>query len=57
MRELAKPERIAAIKARHGEAEKRRMARHKNRPLVETLGDLAPEDAPHLRDGCLICSI
>lgn len=57
LRELAQPERIAAIKARHDAAEVKRRMRRGNRTLAETLGGLEPEDSPHLRDGCLICSI
>lgn len=57
LKELARPERVAAIKTRHEAAEAKRQARRGSRPLVETLGGLEQEDPLHLRDGCLVCSI
>ncbi|MNV85968.1 hypothetical protein D3C71_1799620 [compost metagenome] len=57
LRELAHPDRIAAIKANWEKSEARRKANRKNVALVETLGGLEAEDDPHLRDGCLVCSI
>ncbi|PVM90795.1 phosphoadenosine phosphosulfate reductase [Caulobacter endophyticus] len=57
LRELAKPERVQAIKDNWETAEARRRKARKNISLAETLGGLEPEDDPHLRDGCLVCSI
>lgn len=57
LRELAHPDRVAAIKANWEKSEARRKANRKNVALVETLGGLEAEDDPHLRDGCLVCSI
>ena len=57
LRELSKPERIQAIKDNWEVAEARRRKARKNISLAETLGGLEPEDEPHLRDGCLVCSI
>lgn len=57
LRELMRPERVQAIKDNWDTAEARRKANRKNLSLAETLGGLAPEDDPHLRDGCLVCSI
>jgi 3'-phosphoadenosine 5'-phosphosulfate sulfotransferase (PAPS reductase)/FAD synthetase len=57
LRELSRPERVAEIKAQHEAAEAKRKARRRNLPLVQVLGGLEPEDPPHLRDGCLVCSI
>lgn len=55
--ELEQPERIAAIKANHESMEARKRAKRTNLPLVTTLGGLQEEDPPHLRDGCLVCSL
>jgi 3'-phosphoadenosine 5'-phosphosulfate sulfotransferase (PAPS reductase)/FAD synthetase len=55
--ELERPERIAEIKAKHAARQAARRSRRKNLPLVETLGGLAPDDAPADPEGCLICSI
>jgi 3'-phosphoadenosine 5'-phosphosulfate sulfotransferase (PAPS reductase)/FAD synthetase len=55
--ELERPERIAEIKAKHAARQAARRSRRKNLPLVETLGGLAPDDAPDDPEGCLICSI
>ena len=57
LRQLAQPERIAAIKENREKSEARRKANRKNISLAETLGGLEAEDDPHLRDGCLVCSI
>lgn len=57
LRQLAQPERIAAIKENWEKSEARRKANRKNISLAETLGGLEAEDDPHLRDGCLVCSI
>ncbi|MCS0505137.1 phosphoadenosine phosphosulfate reductase domain-containing protein [Ancylobacter mangrovi] len=57
LRELSRPERVAEIKAHHEAVEAKRKARRRNLPLVQVLAGLEPEDAPHLRDGCLVCSI
>jgi len=57
LRELSKPERVQAIKDNWDVAEARRRKARKNISLAETLGGLEPEDDPHLRDGCLVCSI
>jgi hypothetical protein len=57
LRELCKPERIQAIRENWEKTEARRLATRRNVSLVETLGGLAAEDEPHLRDGCLVCSI
>lgn len=57
LRELSRPERIAEIKARNEAVEAKRLARRRNLPLVQVLGGLEHEDPPHLRDGCLVCSI
>jgi hypothetical protein len=57
LRDLARPERVAEIKAKHEANIAKAKARRYNAPLVQTLGGLEPEDPPHLRDGCLVCSI
>jgi len=57
LRELCKPERIRAIKNNWERTEARRRATRRNLTLVETLGGLVAEDDPHLRDGCLVCSL
>lgn len=57
LRELARPERVQAIKDNWEKTEARRKANRKNISLAETLGGLEAEDDPHLRDGCLVCSI
>jgi 3'-phosphoadenosine 5'-phosphosulfate sulfotransferase (PAPS reductase)/FAD synthetase len=57
LRELMRPERVQAIKDNWDKAEVRRKANRRNLSLAETLGGLEAEDAPHLRDGCLVCSI
>lgn len=57
LRELAKPERVARIKADWEKAQARKKANRKSLSLVETLGGLEVEDDSHLRDGCLVCSI
>ncbi len=57
LRELMRPERVQAIKDNWEKAEAKRKANRRNISLAETLGGLAPEDDPHLRDGCLVCSI
>ena len=57
LRELAKPERVAKIKADWEKAQARKKANRKSLSLVETLGGLEVEDESHLRDGCLVCSI
>jgi 3'-phosphoadenosine 5'-phosphosulfate sulfotransferase (PAPS reductase)/FAD synthetase len=57
LRELAKPERVAKIKADWEKAQARKKANRKALSLVETLGGLEVEDDSHLRDGCLVCSI
>jgi 3'-phosphoadenosine 5'-phosphosulfate sulfotransferase (PAPS reductase)/FAD synthetase len=57
LRELMRPERVQAIKDNWEKAEAKRKASRRNISLAETLGGLAPEDDPHLRDGCLVCSI
>jgi hypothetical protein len=55
--ELAKPERVAEIKASWEASQARRQALRKNLPLVATLGGLAADEEPGEREGCLICSI
>jgi 3'-phosphoadenosine 5'-phosphosulfate sulfotransferase (PAPS reductase)/FAD synthetase len=53
--ELRKPENIAAIKQRHTEFEKRRLANRTNKRLIEVLGGMDEQD-----DGpkaCLICHL
>lgn len=55
--ELERPERVAAIKANWATTQARNRAKMKNRPLVETLAGLGPDDDAHLRDGCLVCSL
>lgn len=55
--ELERPERIADIKRKWELSEAQKKAKQTNRPLVETLGGLEPQDDPGLRDGCLICSL
>lgn len=55
--ELERPERIAEIKANWEASQARKRAKRKNVPLVETLGGLEQDDDPHLRDGCLVCSL
>lgn len=57
LRELARPERVQAIKDNWEKSEARRKANRRNVSLAETLGGLTPEDDPHLRDGCLVCSL
>lgn len=57
LRELMRPERVQAIKDNWDRSEARRKANRRNVSLAETLGGLEAEDAPHLRDGCLVCSI
>jgi len=57
LRELMRPERVQAIKDNWEKAEAKRRANRRSISLAETLGGLAPEDDPHLRDGCLVCSI
>jgi 3'-phosphoadenosine 5'-phosphosulfate sulfotransferase (PAPS reductase)/FAD synthetase len=57
LRELMRPERVQAIKDNWDKSEARRKANRRNVSLAETLGGLEAEDAPHLRDGCLVCSI
>jgi hypothetical protein len=55
LRELRKPENIAAIKRRYAEHEERRKASRGNKRLVEVLAGLEEED-----DGpkaCLICQL
>lgn len=56
--QLAKPERVAAIKSNWEATQARKRSARKSLPLVETLGGMTPEeDEPNERDGCLICSI
>ena len=57
LRELSRPERVKQIKDNWEKSEAKRRANRGNRTLAETLGGLEVEDAPHLRDGCLVCSI
>lgn len=57
LRELARPERVQAIKDNWDKSEARRKANRRNVSLAETLGGLVAEDEPHLRDGCLVCSL
>lgn len=57
LRELMRPERVQAIKDNWEKAEAKRKANRRNVSLAETLGGLVLEDDPHLRDGCLVCSI
>jgi 3'-phosphoadenosine 5'-phosphosulfate sulfotransferase (PAPS reductase)/FAD synthetase len=57
LRELMRPVRVQAIKDNWDKSEARRKANRRNLSLAETLGGLAPEDDPHLRDGCLVCSL
>lgn len=57
LRELRRPERVHQIRENWERSEARRKATRKNLPLVETLGGLEPSDDPHLRDGCLVCSL
>ena len=57
LRELMRPKRVQAIKDNWEKAEAKRIASRRKVPLAETLGGLAPEDDPHLRDGCLVCSL
>lgn len=57
LRELKRPERIQAIKDNWDKSEARRKANRRNLSLAETLGGLEAEDAGHLRDGCLVCSL
>ena len=57
LRELSRPERMQAIRENWEKTEARRRASRKNVSLVETLGGLEPTDDPHLRDGCLVCSL
>jgi 3'-phosphoadenosine 5'-phosphosulfate sulfotransferase (PAPS reductase)/FAD synthetase len=57
LRELMRPERVQAIKDNWAKTEAKRKANRRNVSLAETLGGLVPEDDPHLRDGCLVCSI
>jgi 3'-phosphoadenosine 5'-phosphosulfate sulfotransferase (PAPS reductase)/FAD synthetase len=57
LRELCRPERVRAIKDNWEKSEARRRGSRRNVALVETLGGLATEDDPRLRDGCLICSL
>jgi hypothetical protein len=56
--EMARPERVAEIKANWEASQAKKKTTRRNLPLVETLGGLEPDDDdPHERDGCLICSI
>jgi 3'-phosphoadenosine 5'-phosphosulfate sulfotransferase (PAPS reductase)/FAD synthetase len=55
--ELERPERILQIKENWEASQARARAKRKNIPLVETVGGLEPQDDPHLREGCLICSL
>ena len=55
--ELERPERIAEIKKNWEVNQARQLTKRRSIPLVETLGGLEPEDDPHLREGCLICSL
>lgn len=55
--ELERPERVAEIKRKWEERQRKQDRRRANQPLVQILGGLAPEDQPGERDGCLICSI
>ena len=55
--DLERPERVAEIKTNHEAAEARRRLKRVNIPLAVTLGGLKEEDPPHLRDGCLVCSL
>lgn len=57
LRELSRSERVQAIKDNWEKSEARRKASRKNVSLAESLGGLEPDDDPHLRDGCLVCSI
>lgn len=57
LRQLSEPARVAEIKAKHEVNIAKAKARRHNAPLIQTLGGLEPEDPPHLRDGCLVCSI
>jgi len=57
LRQLCKPERMRAIKDNWEKTEARRRSARRNVSLVETLGGLSTEDDPHLRDGCLVCSL
>ena len=55
--ELERPERMADIKANWEANEKKRRSIRRNLRLVQTIGGLEDDDPPHLRDGCLVCSI
>lgn len=57
LRELRRPERVQQIRDNWEKSEARRRAGRKNLPLIETLGGLEATDDPHLRDGCLVCSL
>jgi 3'-phosphoadenosine 5'-phosphosulfate sulfotransferase (PAPS reductase)/FAD synthetase len=56
LRELRKPENIAAIKARHAERLERIKKQRGNKPLVETLAGLEDEDEDRPK-ACLICQL
>jgi hypothetical protein len=55
--ELERPERVAEIKANWEASTARSRAKRINLTLVQTLGGMDQEDEPHLRDGCLVCSL
>jgi 3'-phosphoadenosine 5'-phosphosulfate sulfotransferase (PAPS reductase)/FAD synthetase len=55
--QLEQPDRVAVIKANWETSEARRRASRRNLPLVQTVGGLEVDDPPHLRDGCLVCSL
>lgn len=55
--ELERPERVAAIKSNWEASTARNRAKRINLTLVQTLGGMDQEDEPHLRDGCLVCSL
>lgn len=55
--QLEQPDRVAAIKANWETSEAKRRRSRRNLPLVQTVGGLEVDDPPHLRDGCLVCSL
>jgi len=57
LRELAKPEHVAKMKAGWEKSKARKKASRKSLALVETLGGLVVEADSHLRDGPLMCSL
>lgn len=55
--DLARPERVAEIKANWEETQARKRSQRRDSPLVAVIGGLVEDDEPDIDDGCLICTL